>query len=67
MGELLGNVVLNSLYVLKEYMGYFVKRRPQQGLKQQLPDRTEEPQATGRIRCRQVLGGLINDHYREAA
>jgi hypothetical protein len=29
---------------------YFMKRRPHQGLKQQLPDSTEEPQATGCIR-----------------
>jgi transposase InsO family protein len=54
-------------YVLKRYVEYFVKRRPHQGLKQQPPDSTEESPATGRIRCRQVLGGLINDYYREAA
>ncbi len=53
-------------YVLRQYVEYFMKRRPHQGLKQQLPDSTESP-ATGRIRCRQVLGGLINDYYREAA
>jgi hypothetical protein len=44
-----------------------MKRRPHQGLKQQPPDRTEEPPATGRIRSRPVLGGLINDYDREAA
>jgi len=54
-------------YVLKEYVEYFMKRRPHQGLKQQLPHGTEEPLATGRIRSRQVLGGLINDYYREVA
>jgi len=54
-------------YVLKEYVKYFMERRPHQGLEQQLPDRTEESPATGRIRCRQVLDGLINDYYREAA
>ncbi len=54
-------------YVLKQYVEYFMKRRPHQGLKRQLPDSTEESPATGRIRCRQVLGGLINDYYREAA
>ena len=44
-----------------------MKRRPHQGLKQQLPDSTEEePQPTGCVRSRQVLGGLINDYYREA-
>ncbi len=54
-------------YVLKEYVAYFMKRRPHQRLQQQLPDRTEEAQATGRIQRRHVLGGLINDYYREAA
>jgi len=54
-------------YVLKEYVEYFMKRRPHQGLKQQLPDSTEESRATGCIRSRHVLGGLINDYYREAA
>jgi transposase InsO family protein len=54
-------------YVLKEYVEYFTKRRPHQGLKQQIPDSRKEPPATGRIRSRQVLGGLINDYYREAA
>ena len=54
-------------YVLKQYVEYFMKRRPHQGLKQQLPDSREESAASGRIRCRQVLGGLINDYYREAA
>jgi len=54
-------------YVLKEYVGYFTKRRPHQGLKQQIPDSREEFPATGRIRSRPVFGGLINDYYREAA
>ncbi len=44
-----------------------MKRRPHQGLKQQLPERTEDSRATGCIRSRHVLGGLINDYYREAA
>src|SRR5438094_206047 len=54
-------------YVLKEYVEYFMKRRPHQGLKQQSPDSRDGPPAAGCIRCRQVLGGLINDDYREAA
>jgi transposase InsO family protein len=70
-GECLDQIIVLSerhlRYVLKEYVEYFMKRRPHQGLKQQLPDSTEESPATGRVRCRQVLGGLINDYYREAA
>jgi hypothetical protein len=54
-------------YVLKEYVEYFTKRRPRQGLKQQVPDSREGPPATGCIRSRRVLGGLINDYYRDAA
>jgi len=53
--------------VLKEYVEYFTKRRPHQGLKQQIPDSPGEASASGRIRSRPVLGGLINDYYREAA
>ena len=52
--------------VLKEYVEYFMKRRPNQGLQLQVPDSSEEFAATGPIRCRQVLGGLVNDYYREA-
>ncbi len=36
-------------YALKQYVEYFMKRRPHQGLKQQLPDSTQEPPAIGRI------------------
>ena len=63
-------IVLNERhlrYVLKEYVEYFMTRRPHQGLKQQRPDSRDEPSTSGRISCRQVLGGLINDYYREAA
>jgi len=63
-------IVLNERhlrYVLKEYVGYFTKRSPHQGLKQQVPDSGEEPPATGCIRSRPVLGGLINDYYRKSA
>jgi putative transposase len=63
-------IVLNERhlrYVLKEYVEYFMKRRPHLGLKQQIPENREEPRATGCIRSRQVLGGLIKDYYREAA
>jgi putative transposase len=58
-------IVLNERhlrYVLKEYVKYFMRRRPHQGLKQQFPDSTEEPRATGCARSRQVLGRLINDY-----
>jgi hypothetical protein len=44
-----------------------MKRRPHQALNQQPPCTAEEPPAADRIGCRQVLSGLINDYYREAA
>lgn len=53
--------------MLKEYVEYFMKRRPHQDLKQKVPDRREESPRTGCIRSCQVLGGLINDYYRETA
>ncbi len=68
--ECLDQVILLSerhlRYVLKEYVRYFMKRRPHQGLKEQIPGTRGEPSGTGRIRFRPVLGGLINDYYREA-
>ena len=60
-------IVLSEGHLRYEYVKYFTKRRPHQGLKQQVPDNREEPAPTGRIRSRPVLGGLINDYYREAA
>ena len=54
-------------FLLREYVEYITRRRPHQGLKQQIPDSPGEAAATGRIRSRPVLGGLINDYYREAA
>lgn len=54
-------------YVLKKYVEYFMTRRPHQGLQQQHRDSREEPSTSGRVCCRQVLGGLLSDYYREAA
>ena len=54
-------------FLLREYVEYITRRRPHQGLKQQIPDNIEDPLATGRIRSPPVLGGLINDYHREAA
>ncbi|MBK9747523.1 MAG: transposase [Chloroflexi bacterium] len=52
--------------VLKEYIDYYNVSRPHQGLDQQAPfPRSRCPQ--GVIRCRDVLGGILHDYYRDAA
>jgi putative transposase len=62
-------IILNKRHlrrVLTEYLGYYNTRRPNRGLEQDSPlgltVSTEGP-----IRCRNVLGGIIRDYYREAA
>ena len=56
---------LNS--VLREYVSYYNTRRPHQGLGQSSPAGSFELINTGAVYCREVLGGLINDYYREVA
>jgi len=53
-------------HVLKEYAAYYNHRRPHQGRDQGPPAplaaAPTQPAAPAQIRCRQVLGGLINDY-----
>ena len=62
-------LILNQRHlirVLKEYIDYYNVSRPHQGLDQQVPiPRPRSPQ--GVIRCRDVLGGVLHDYYRDAA
>jgi hypothetical protein len=52
--------------VLKEYTTDYNAARPHQGLAQQAPiPMSRSPQAV--IRCRDVLGGILHDYYRDAA
>jgi putative transposase len=63
-------IILNERHlrrVLNEYVAYFNERRPHQGLKQDSPLGLESVSVEGPIRCRNVLGGIIRDYYREAA
>ena len=53
--------------VLREYVEYFNHARPHQGIKQQIPAADTRSGGDGRIRCRDVLGGIIHDYYRAAA
>jgi hypothetical protein len=43
------------------------RARPHQGIAQQIPSAPPTLNTTGPIRCRNVLGGIIHDYYREAA
>jgi len=52
--------------VLKEYADYYNTARPHQGLDQQTPITLSRSQH-GIIRCRDVLGGILHDYYRDAA
>jgi putative transposase len=51
--------------VLITYTRYYNERRPHQGLAQSSPCGFDE--GAGNIDCRQVLGGIIRDYYRNAA
>ena len=63
-------IILNERHlrrVLTEYITYYNCRRPHQGLAQDSPMGLEVASTKGPIRCRNVLGGIIHDYYREAA
>jgi len=53
--------------VLTEYVAYFNKAQPHQGLDQQCPIPIERGRKDGPVHRRDVLGGIIHDYYREAA
>lgn len=62
-------LILNQRHlvrVLKEYIHYYNTARPHQGIAQQAPipfSRSRD----GTIQCRDVLGGILQKYYREAA
>ena len=53
--------------VLAEYINYYNRSRPHQGIEQQCPDEQAPCEHAGIVRCRDVFGGLIHDYYRQAA
>lgn len=58
--------------VMREYIEFFITARPHQGIEQQIPilpptRNTRTLNTSGPIHCRNVLGGIIHDYYREAA
>jgi hypothetical protein len=53
--------------VMREYVVFFNTARPHQGLEQQIPVPKASSQSHGPVLCRNVLGGIIHNHYRDAA
>ncbi len=52
--------------ILEEYVTFYNRQRPHQGLQQQIPN-PGEPEKTGGAVCRSaVLGGLHHHYYRQA-
>ena len=63
-------IILNERHlrwVLNEFVRYYNQRRPHRSLNLHVPDGPRVYSQAGKVACRQVLGGLINDYYREAA
>ena len=63
-------IILNERHlrrVLHEYVEYYNTRRPHQGLEQDSPTGMPLASPAGPVRCRNVLGGIIHDYYRDAA
>ncbi|MBD0328170.1 MAG: transposase [Pyrinomonadaceae bacterium] len=69
--ECLDHVIILSeqhlFRVLKEYEKYFNHARPHQGIGQQIPAGDKSVGGDGPVCCRDVLGGIIHDYYRQAA
>jgi putative transposase len=62
-------IVLNQghlAYILREYEHYFNYARPHQGIEQQIPCRKAVQVTTGKVICRDILGGVIHDYSRVA-
>ena len=61
--------VLQLMRILKEYVGYFNRARPHQGIGQRIPEATQSPPRevkAGKVIAFPVLNGLHHD-YRRAA
>ena len=63
-------LILNETHlrrVLREYVDYYNRARPHQGLHQQAPIPFRPSLHHGPVYCRDVLGGIIHDYWRQAA
>jgi transposase InsO family protein len=53
--------------VVQEYIAYYNERRPHQGIEQRCPIPMDRGRVGDPVQCRDVLGGIVHDYYREAA
>ena len=53
-------------YVLREYERYYNEARPHQGIDQNIPDFNQYHSIDDKVRCRNLLGGILHDYYRAA-
>jgi hypothetical protein len=53
--------------VMREFVTYYNTARPHQGIGQQTPIPSTVSLGSGPVRCRNILGGILHDYYREAA
>jgi putative transposase len=53
--------------VMREYIAFFNTARPHQGIDQRIPLPRARRATSSPARCRNVLGGIIHDYYRDAA
>lgn len=54
-------------HIMTEYVNYYNTARPHQGIQQNIPIAPDSSSESGYIQCRDVLGGIIHDYYRESA
>jgi hypothetical protein len=52
---------------MKKYINHYNKGRPHQGIEQRCPIPIENAGREGAVKRRDVLGGIIHEHSREAA
>ncbi len=69
--EILDRVlILNESHlrrVMIAYVDYYNRARPHQSIEQRCPIPIDRGHAEGQVKCRDVLGGVVHDYYREAA
>ena len=56
-------------YIVRTWVRHYNTVRPHRGfgMDNEVLDKTFRPQFTGRVRCKQQLGGIIKSYYRDAA
>ena len=62
-------IIINQTHlrqVMREYIDYYNTARPHHGIQQQTPI-SQIRNISGRIFCRDVLGGIIHDYHRKAS